>query len=177
MAHEMDTQHRHETISLLTFEERSRKLNRCPEAIEAAVRRIVHDYVDGWGIVSPQTTIERRRKKRIKNRRSHERQIFNRPVWVHTAKWAWDSSYDELLLNVGLGDESVDGGMYLVHDLSNAGMGLVSDRAPTSRLIVLEFDSWRGTPIEIALHLRWRRRVSSQDYRCGGSILGVLTPQ
>ena len=177
MVHAMDTQRSTVSIAYPTGAERSRKLNRCPEAIQAAVRRIVHDYVEGWGIVYPQTTIERRRKTRIKNSRSHERQIFNRPVCVHPAEWAWDSSASRPLLNVLCGESSVQGGMYLVHDLSNFGMGLVSDRAPTRRLIVLEFDSWRGLPIEIVLYLRWRRRVSSQDFRCGGNILGVLIPE
>lgn len=177
MVHAIDTPRSTESITFPNGADRSRKLNRCPEAIQAAVRRIVHDYVEGWGIVYPQTTIERRRKTRIKNSRSHERQIFNRPVCVHTAEWAWNSSASRPLLNVVCGDDSVQGGMYVVHDLSNAGMGLVSDRVPTKRLIVLEFDSWRGRPIEIVLYLRWRRRVSSQDYRCGGNILGVLMPE
>ena len=177
MAHTYDTQFSTDTIEVSTWEEQPRKLNRSPQAIEAAVRRIVHDYVDGWGIVCSQTTIEKRRKKRIKNRRSHERQIFNRPVLVHSAEWAWGSFVGRPLLNVKPGDDSSEGGMYLVHDLSNAGMGLVSDRPPQTRLIVLEFDSWQGRPIEIVLYLRWRRRVASQDYRCGGSILGVLMPR
>jgi len=177
MAHTFDTQFSVDTIDLSKWQERPRKLNRCPQAIEAAVRRIVHDYVDGWGIVCSQTTIERRRKKRIKNRRSHERQTFNRPVWVHAAEWVRGSSSIRSLINVKLGDDAEHGGMYLVHDLSNAGMGLVSDRAPRARLVVLEFDSWRGRPIEIVLYLRWRRRVASQNYRCGGSILGVLMPE
>jgi hypothetical protein len=177
MANTLDTQFSVDTIEYSTWQEQPRKLNRCPQAIAAAVRRIVHDYVDGWGIVCAQTTMERRRKKRIKNRRAHERQIFNRPVWVHAAEWVWDPSSSQPLLKVRTGDDSVQGGMFLVHDLSNAGMGLVSDRVPRARLIVLEFDSWQGRAIEIALHLRWRRRVASQDYRCGGSILGVLMPE
>lgn len=39
---------------------RVRRLNRCPEAIEASVRRIVHDYVDGWDVIGPQSSIARR---------------------------------------------------------------------------------------------------------------------
>ncbi len=173
----MDTQRTIGTVAFPMIEGRSRQLNRCSVAIDAAVRRIVHDYVDGWGIVQTQTTTELRRKKRQKNRRASERQTFNRPVWVHKALWAWDSTTSRPALKVLHDDVLVDGGMYLVHDLSNAGMGLVSDRAPTSRLVVLEFDSWCGRPIEIALFLRWRRRVSPLEFRSGGSILGVLTPE
>ena len=176
MTHTLDTHFSIDTTEFSTRQTPPRQLNRCPQAIAAAVRRIVHDYVDGWGIVCPQTTMERRRKKRIKNRRSHVRQTFNRPVWVHAAEWVRESFSNRTLLNVKSRDDSLQGGMYLVHDLSNAGMGLVSDRPPRARLIVLEFDSWQGRPIEIVLYLRWRRRIASQDYRCGGSILGVLMP-
>ncbi len=149
----------------------SRTLDESPEAIESALRKVVHEYVAGWGIVLTQSPRERRRKKRMWNRRASERQAFRRPVWVHKARWDEDSTLCAKSILVSPEDE-----MFLVHDLSNTGIGLSSDRPPKSRLVVLTFDSWNGKPVELVVLLRWRRRVSSHNYRCGGSILGVLGP-
>ena len=149
----------------------SRSLQRSPVARESALRKIVHDYVAGWGIVRTQSPRERRRKQRVWNRRSSERHPFCRPVWVHTAHWEEDSAPSTSAVIVHPQDE-----MFLVHDISSTGIGLTSDRAPKSRLLVLEFDSWTGKPVEIVVYLHWRRRVAPLDYRCGGCIIGVLMP-
>jgi len=150
----------------------SRKLHRSPIAIEAALRKIVYDYVAGWGIVLTQSPKERRRKKRIWNRRTAERQAFSRPVWVHKAQWTEAAAPEARSVIVHHSDE-----MYLVRDVSSRGIGLTSDRSPKSRLVVLEFDFWKGKPVELVVYLRWRRRVGTQDYRCGGTLLGVLLPE
>ena len=148
----------------------SRAVNDLPSAIRSALRRVVHDYVTGWGIVLTQTPRERRRKKRLWDRRTSERHALRRPVWVHKARWS-ESSPDSARTVVVESHED----MYLVHDLSDSGIGLTSDTPPKSRLVVLEFDSWHGQPIELLVQLRWRKRIDEQDYRCGGQILGVLT--
>ena len=115
---------------------------------------------------------ERRRKKRLWDRRTAERHVFRRPVWVHKARWV---ESDSNLFRQVVVEHRED--MYLVHDLSDSGIGLTSDTPPKSRLVVLEFDSWQGQPIELLVQLRWRKRIDDQDYRCGGNILGVLTPE
>jgi|GEM_PF-2723468 len=177
LVHKTETRQGIEATALSSVEIQSRTLNRFPEVIESALRRIVHDYVSGWGIVLTHSIREQRRKKQIWNRRASERLSFSRPVWVHKAQWADVSSPTTPTLFVSHGDENSQDGMFLVHDLSPSGIGLTSDRVPKSRLIVLEFDSWKGRPVEIVLYLRWRRRVATQNYRCGGSILGVLMPE
>ncbi len=158
------------------LESRLRTLNDLPDTIRAALRRVVHDYVSGWGIVLTQSPRERRRKKRLWDHRTGERHVFRRPVWVHLAHWAeWLASTEsstERSIIVERRDE-----MYLVHDLSDSGIGLSSDQPPTARLVVLEFDTWLGKPVEILVQLKWRRQVGCQDYRCGGAILGVLAPE
>ena len=149
-----------------------RRLHRSPDVIEAALRKIAYDYVTGWGIVLTQSPRERRRKKRIWNRRASERQAFSRPVWVRRAQWTEAASSETRGVTVHPQDE-----MYLVRDISNCGIGLTSDRAPRSRLVVLEFDSWKGKPVELLVYLRWRRRVGTLDYRCGGTLVAVLQPE
>ena len=150
----------------------SRVLNETSVAIRSALRRVVHDYVSGWGIVLHQSPRERRRKKRLWDCRSSERQAFTRPVWVHQAHWEQTATGNSRSVLVQRTND-----MFLVHDISNEGIGLTSDLPPKSRLVVLEFDSWRGKPIEIVVHLRWRKRVGGQAYRCGGSIRAVLIPE
>ncbi len=149
-----------------------RSVHNLPAAIRSALRHVVHDYVTGWGIVLTQTPRERRRKKRLWDRRTSERHAFRRPVWVHQARWV---ESDSNLSRQVVVEHRED--MYLVHDLSDSGIGLTSDTPPKSRLVVLEFDSWQGQPIELLVQLRWRKRINEQDYRCGGNILGVLTPE
>ena len=63
---------------------------------------------------------------------------------------------------------------FLVRDLSDWGIGLTSDHAPQSRLVVLSFDTWQGKLIDVVVWLRWRKRIAFRSWRCGGSILGVL---
>ncbi len=142
------------------------------DLVRNSLRKVVHDYVTGWGIVLGQTPRERRRKKRLWDRRTSERQAFRRPVWVHKAHWDKSSSHESRPLLVDPRDEQ-----YLVHDLSAAGIGLTSDTPPKSRLVVLKFDSWQGLPIELLVQLRWRKRIGPHNYRCGGTILGVLAPE
>jgi hypothetical protein len=149
-----------------------RSVTNVPDLIRSSLRRVVHDYVTGWGIVLSQTPRERRRKKRLWDRRTSERQAFRRPVWVHKAHWGECSPHESRPLLVDPHDV-----LYLVHDLSAAGIGLTSDSPPKSRLVVLKFDSWQGLPVEIVVQLRWRKRVGPHHYRCGGTILGVLTPE
>ena len=149
-----------------------RSLNDSPEVIESALRKIVHDYVTGWGLVQTQSPRERRRKKRVWNRRASERHAFRRPVWVHKTIWGESSTPSLRSVIVRLDDE-----MFLVHDLSGTGIGLSCDRPPSSRLVVLAFDSLTGKPVDLVVDLRWRKRISSQNYRCGGTILGVLLPE
>ena len=148
-----------------------RSLKCFPAAIRSALRRVVHDYVTGWGIVMTQTPRERRRKKRLWDRRTSERHALRRPVWVHQARWGEPCAAEARTVVVERREE-----MYLVHDLSDSGIGLTSDTPPKCRLVVLEFDSWQGQTIELLVRLQWRKRVAQQDYRCGGTILGVLTP-
>ena len=147
-----------------------RSINESPVAIRSALRRVVHDYVTGWGIVLTQTPRERRRKKRLWDRRTSERHTLRRPVWVHKAHWEPSSLDENRTIVVQRGDE-----MSLVHDLSDTGIGLSSDTPPKSRLVVLEFDSWQGQPVELLVQLRWRKRMGEHHYRSGGNILGVLT--
>ena len=149
-----------------------RGLTQSPAAIRAALRRVVHDHVSGWGIVLSQTPRERRRKKRLWDHRTSERFAFQRPVWVHEAHWSESDPQQARQLLVQRSDE-----MFLVRDISDTGIGLTSDRAPKRRLVVLEFDSWQGKPIEIVVYLHWRRKAGRQDYHCGGSILGVLATE
>ena len=149
-----------------------RSVKGLPAAIRSALRRVVHDYVTGWGIVLTQTPRERRRKKRLWDHRTSERHALRRPVWVHKAHWGESSPDSDRTVVVEHREE-----MYLVHDLSDTGIGLTSDTPPKSRLVVLEFDSWQGQPVELLVQLRWRKRIGEQDYRCGGNILGVLTPE
>ena len=147
----------------------SRVLNETSVAIRSALRKVVHEYVSGWGIVLHQSPRERRRKKRLWDCRSSARQAFTRPVWVHQAHWGQTATGKSRSVLVQRTND-----MFLVHDISYEGIGLTSDRPPKSRLVVLEFDSWRGKPIEIVVSLRWRKRVGGQYYRCGGSIRAVL---
>jgi hypothetical protein len=150
---------------------RSRSVKDLPATIRSALRRVVHEYVTGWGIVLTQTPRERRRKKRLWDCRTSQRYAFRRPVWVHKARWGESSSDSDRTIVVECGEV-----MYLVHDLSETGIGLTSDTPPKSRLVVLKFDAWQGQPVELLVQLRWRKRIGEQDYRCGGSILGVLAP-
>ena len=146
------------------------QLNDSPGEIRNALRRIVHDHVAGWGIVLFQTPQERRRKKRLWDQRSSVRHAFCRPVQLHRAtRIPGDSRKIGLLAVEKASDE------FLVRDLSSGGIGLTSDHGPQSRLIVLKFDTWHGRVVELVVWLRWRRRVAYRSWRCGGSILGVLT--
>lgn len=147
-----------------------RSVKDLPAAIRSALRRVVHDHVAGWGIVLTQTPRARRRKKRLWDRRTSERHALRRPVWVHKARWDETSPDSDRTVVVEHREE-----MYLVHDLCETGIGLTSDTPPKSRLVVLEFDSWQGPPVELLVQLRWRKRIDERDYRCGGSLLGVLT--
>ncbi len=149
-----------------------RSVTHAPDLVRTSLRKVVHDYVTGWGIVLSQTPRERRRKKRLWDRRTSERQAFRRPVCVHKAHWGECSSNDSRPLLIDPCDEQ-----YLVHDLSESGIGLTSDTPPKSRLVVLKFDSWQGPPVELLVQLRWRKRVGPHNYRCGGNILGVLAPE
>ncbi len=149
---------------------RSRSIKDLPDLIRIALRKVVHDYVTGWGIVLTQTPRERRRKKRLWDRRDSVRRTFRRPVWVHKAGCLKIGTAGEKTVMVQHREE-----IYLVHDLSDSGIGLTSDTPPKSRLVVLVFDSWQGQPVELLVQLRWRRRVGLQNYHCGGNILGVLT--
>lgn len=143
-----------------------------PDLVRSSLRKIVHDYVTGWSIVLSQSPRERRRKKRLWDRRASGRQTFRRPVWVHRAHRGECSSNGSCSLLVAPQDQQ-----YLVHDLSGSGIGLTSDTAPKSRLVVLKFDSWQGQPVELLVQLRWRKRIGQKNYRCGGQILGVLSPE
>ena len=147
-----------------------RTVNDLPAAIRSALRRVVHDYVTGWGIVLTQTPRERRRKKRLWDRRTSERHTLRRPVWVHKAHWEPSSLHEDRTIVVEHRDE-----MSLVHNLSDTGIGLSSDTPPKSRLVVLEFDTWHGQPVELLVQLRWRKRMGEHHYRSGGNIVGVLT--
>ena len=156
--------------SLVTCQFRS--VTHGPDLVRSSLRKVVHDYVTGWGIVLSQTPRERRRKKRLWDRRTSERQAFRRPVWVHKAQWGECSPNQSRPLLVDPRDV-----LYLVHDLSAAGIGLTSDTPPKSRLVVLKFDSWQGPPVELLVQLRWRKRIGPHNYRCGGTLLGVLAPE
>lgn len=147
-----------------------RPLDDSPATLRSVLRRIVHDHVAGWGIVLSQTPQERRRKKRIWDMRSSVRHAFCRPVQLHKAARIPGSpkKFGSLIVEQ-------DGEEFLVHDLSDRGIGLSSDHAPKSRLMVLKFDIWRGKPIEIAVWIRWRKRIGYRSWRCGGSLLGVLS--
>ncbi len=149
-----------------------RSVTHGPDLVRSSLRKVVHDYVTGWGIVLSQTPRERRRKKRLWDRRTSERQAFRRPVCVHKAQWGECSPNESPPLLVDPRDL-----LYLVHDLSEAGIGLTSDTPPKSRLVVLKFDFWQGPPVELLVQLRWRKRVSLHNYRSGGTILGVLAPE
>lgn len=151
---------------------RPRFVQDLPAAIRSALRRVVHDYVTGWGIVGTQSPSERRRKKRLWDRRTSERHTLRRPVWVHKARWGESFSDTPCTVVISRREE-----MYLVRDISDSGIGLTSDTPPKSRLVVLAFDSWRGQPTELLVQLRWRKRIDVRNYYCGGVILGVLMPE
>lgn len=172
VADQQTTRSDFETAFDSPMECRTRAVHDLPAAIRSALRRVVHDYVTGWGIVLTQTPRERRRKKRLWDRRTSERHAFRRPVWVHKARWGESASNVSRTVVVVRHEE-----MYMIHDLSDSGIGLTSDTPPKSRLVVLVFDSWKGQPVELLVQLRWRKRIGEQDYRSGGSILGVLTPE
>lgn len=138
-------------------------------AIASAMRRVVHDYVSGWSIVLRQTPQERRRKKRVWNRRSTERHLFRRPVWISRARWSVDVTTGRRHVIV-----ETQSDQQLVRDISVNGIGLSCDRAPRHRLVVLNFDCWECDPIELLVALRWRKRVAAGAFRCGGNVIGVL---
>lgn len=146
-----------------------RQLDDSPAALRIALRRIVHDHVAGWGIVLSQTPQERRRKKRLWDKRSSARYAFCRPVQMHRAARIPGSVCPFGVLAV-----ENDAEEFLVHDISDRGIGLSSDHPPKSRLVVLSFDVWKGTPVEFAVWIRWRKRIGYRSWRCGGSLLGVL---
>lgn len=147
-----------------------RQLDDSPATLRSALRRIVHDHVAGWGIVLFQTPQERRRKKRLWDLRSSVRHAFCRPVQLHKA-----TRIPGCIRPFGVLAVDVEADEFLVHDLSDRGIGLSSDHAPKSRLIVLSFDVWKGNPVEFAVWLRWRKRIGYRSWRCGGSLLGVLS--
>lgn len=146
-----------------------RTLDNSASVLRSALRRVVHDHVAGWGIVLFQTPQERRRKKRLWDHRSSVRHAFCRPVQMFQA-----SRIPGCVRPFGVLAVEQTSDEFLVHDLSDRGIGLSSDHAPRSRLIVLSFDVWRGQPVEMAVWLRWRKRVGYRSWRCGGSLLGVL---
>ncbi len=78
-----------------------------------------------------------------------------REVCARLASWLWRNDAEE----------------FLVHDISDRGIGLSSDHPPKSRLVVLSFDVWKGTPVEFAVWIRWRKRIGYRSWRCGGSLL------
>lgn len=146
-----------------------RQLDDSAAALRIALRRIVHDHVAGWGIVLSQTPQERRRKKRLWDKRSSARYAFCRPVQVHRGARIPGCARPFGVLAV-----ENDAEEFLVHDISDRGIGLSSDHPPKSRLVVLSFDVWKGTPVEFAVWIRWRKRIGYRSWRCGGSLLGVL---
>lgn len=143
-----------------------------PDLVRHSLRKVVHDYLTGGSIVLSQSPHARRRKKRLWDRRTAVRQVFRRPVWVHKAHRGDRFSNKSHSLLVDSQDQ-----LYLVRDLSESGIGLTSDTLPTSRLVVLKFDSWHGLPVELLVQLRWRKRLGPQNYHCGGTIVGVLLPE
>lgn len=146
-----------------------RRLDDHPASVQSALRRIVHDHVSGWGIVLSQSPQERRRKKRIWDQRSSVRHAFCRPVQLRRAmRVPGESKKIEAVTIQNVSEE------FLVRDLSDWGIGLTSDHAPQSRLVVLSFDTWQGKLIDVVVWLRWRKRIAFRSWRCGGSILGVL---
>lgn len=146
-----------------------RSVDQSGETIANAVRRIVHDHVSGWSITLNQSPQERRRKKRMWNRRSHQRHKLRRTVWVSEATWGRTVAGRRELLITPTEMEC------LTRDISLQGVGLLSDRAPRRRLVVLEFDTWTGPPLELLVRLHWRKRKQPYEYQCGGTILGVIS--